>query len=271
MVKEIKILFVVLVLTFVLGLVCADTTNIIVKTDKGYNYKVLLGVFNSQGDTIDIQEGHINSTTGETAFTFNSSSQRITFSTAVNFGLYLKVKGEGSYPYYSTGTTITLKALEVPIVANTTNSTSSTTNTTINASASITANLINDTNETANNKTSWNFSGKASKIWYSVDMYVYYILGAIVTLIIIGLIIIGIKKFISTKLPSYLHNKNSSSEDVRVHNNPKIERELEEAQKKIKEAQETINKITHREDKISEAEKKFEEAKKELERAKRGS
>ena len=83
--------------------------------------------------------------------------------------------------------------------------------------------------------------------------------------------IIKVKKFKSSH-PSYSHSsKNvSSGEDIRVTKDPRIERELGEAQKKIKEAQEVIDRISHRETRVIDAEKKFEEARKELEKAKKG-
>lgn len=291
MVKEMKILFAVLLIAVLVSFVCAaETTDITVKTMPGYNFRVTLGVYGpSCGEALNSGDGivqeKVNNKTGEAEFTYTGSESKITFSTYVTLGSTLYDKKDcGSYPNYTTGTTITLNALGVVAAKNTTNSTNSTSNSTANKTtnstiANKTTNITNSTlnltaitNQTTINATEESFGAKASKVWASSAVYVYYVLGAIILLVIGYLIFIQVRKMKSTGHPSYSspNKKDHSSEDVRITKDPRIERELEEAQKKIKEAQDVIDRINHRETKLFDAEKKFEEAKKELDRAKRG-
>lgn len=280
MVNKVKVLLIFLLLALTISFICAETTKIIVKASDitHSNYKITLGIYDVNGNHIDSQIEDTKGT-GQAIFSFNSSSRQITFSTHVSLNkIPILTKSEGSYPDYPTGITITLDALQttanttitnntnttIPAVNSTINNTSNSTNITARANL-ITANAI--ANATQEPKES--LGEKAGKIWNAIDLYVYYVLGAIVVLIIIYFIIRFIIKYKSGH-PSYSDKKIHSTEDVKVSSDPRIEKALGEAQRKIKEAQDTIDKINHRESKVADAEKRFEEAKRELERAKKG-
>ena len=84
MVKETKILVILLALAITISFVYAEETNVIVKTNTGYDYKITLGIYDIYGELIESQETNTSSLSGEALFNFSSASKKNNFFNCCN-------------------------------------------------------------------------------------------------------------------------------------------------------------------------------------------
>ena len=269
-----------LILAFVMVLVLmqivtADTTTITVQSLPQYTYNISLNIYESiNGETVAFMENVTNSE-GKAIFSYSSTSKIISFSVAaMQSGRMVMLKRFGSFPNYTTGSSITLNLFDEPV--RTVITTPAVTNNSANSST--VANTTTNTSATSPNTTVASIGGNALN--NSSNNSPAFILNSAMKLkilIIVGLIILGIVLFFVIKIirkkykGGQLNLTNpfpkTKNEDIRTipFNSPKVELELEEAEKKIKEAQTTIENIRNRKQKILDAQKRVEDAKRELE------
>lgn len=237
-------------------------------TVKSYpDREINLNVLNP--DTGDALASFVNMTdsAGEYKVVYTGSGSKIAFSViSRNNG---KIETDKKFGNYSTGNPITLDLLVsqtgIPVSSSNSSSIQNSSNSSAqvqqnnttgsgSTSAVINSNSSSDSKEdkekSPRKSFSFDFKPILSKIYYAVAVI------AVLVLVYFAVKILKQKGFFSPGA----EGKSWKGYD------PRIEKELAEAQRKIREAQEEIERIKNRKSRVIEAQKRFEEAKKELEK-----
>jgi hypothetical protein len=253
-----KIVYLIFCIAFlVLPMVGATNTTLLVHTMNGYNFSVTLNF-------IDLNTGNLIQTLQD--YTANNGDFTGTYTGGENVAdIYIIVRNDGrivvnkdfgNYSLLSGIIELNAFGLSNTTINNSVISLNNSTNSTLNQT-NITSN-VSHVNQTNN----FNFSNITQPL-KKFGLWIVYLIGAI---IVLGLVFFVIKMI----LPKFKNIGRRQKEDIRVLPNPKLEKELAQAERKIKEAQETIDNITGRKRKLAEAESRFEQAKRDLDRLKRG-
>jgi len=273
------LLILVFVALLIIPLVQATDTTVVAKSLAGSNLSIMIRALDpEQGTEIETFEGYSNGDPS-VSFTFSSSLSKV--------GIYAKVMSYGkilvgkNFGNYTTGTTINIDLFEgtntvtttptpatITTTTNTTNSSSNSLNNSSNETTQSTNSISGNVIGSSNNETTVAEANSSSVNSFGPTLKKIGNIALIIVIIIVGLIILYfLGRFLISSIKKVSFKR--TTEDVKIAPNPKIERELANAQRKIKEAQETIDNITNRKKKLTDAERRFEEAKRELERLKK--
>ena len=259
--KKVGLIFLCIIL-LVLPFAAANTT-IKVHTIQGIDLNVSLAVTNVNSGVATVFEDNATDANGDYYASYGADSGAIS--------VYVVVRQNGRISlekYYNStanGGTIYFDVFEMPTTPSAPVTTTPTTNTTNNSG---TLNLTTTQNTTVvETKDTTKSSLNLMPILTKIGIWAFYIVAGVVILLVL---FFGGKYIIKKVKTMNLGTSGAKNDDIRLAPNPKLEKELADAERKIKEAQGVIDNIRNRKQKLSDAERRFEEAKRELDRIKKG-